>query len=68
MKNGGAERGSWCEREYHEEAIEEPAKVGLTYGTNGSGTNGSGKNGSGTNGSGTVDEEWRAEGDEEDRD
>ena len=38
MKNEGAEEGSWCERESHEEAGEEPAKVGWTCGKNGSGT------------------------------
>ena len=34
-KNGGAEGGSWCERGSHEEAGEEPAKVGWTCGQNG---------------------------------
>ena len=34
-KNGGAEGESWCERESHEEAGEEPAKVGWTRGQNG---------------------------------
>ena len=27
-KNGGAEGGSWCEKESHKEAGEYPAKVG----------------------------------------
>ena len=38
MKNGGTEGGSWCERKPHEEASEEPAKVGWTCGKNGRGT------------------------------
>ena len=36
-KNRGADGGSWCEREYHEEAGEELAKVGWTCGQNGRG-------------------------------
>ena len=31
-------RESWCERESHKEAGEEPAKVGWTCGKNGTGT------------------------------
>ena len=29
-KNGGVERGGWCEKEFEEEAGEEPDKVGGT--------------------------------------
>ena len=31
-KNGSVVGGSWCERESHEEADEEPANVGWTFG------------------------------------
>ena len=37
-KNGGVEGGSWCEREFHKEVGEEPAKVGWTCRKNGRGT------------------------------
>ena len=36
-KNGGAEGGSWCEREFKEEAGEELAKVGWARELNGRG-------------------------------
>ena len=36
-KNGGAGGGGWCERESHEDAGENPAKVGWTRGKNGRG-------------------------------
>ena len=38
VRNGEAEGGSWCERESHKEAGEEPAKVGWTCGKNGRST------------------------------
>ena len=37
VKNGGAEGGGWCEREFQEEAGEEPIRVGWTRGKNGRG-------------------------------
>ena len=37
-KNRGAEGGSWCEKESHEEVGEEPTEVCWTCGENGRGT------------------------------